>query len=61
MIAHGKTVEEVCTLLGADSLAYLRIERLAELAEGRPICTACFSGQYPVAPPEEDIRGEREE
>ena len=33
-------------------------ERLTEMAQGLPICTACFSGAYPIQPPEEDIRGE---
>lgn len=58
LIAHGKTVDEICRLIGADSLAYLQIERLREMAEGLSICTACFSGDYPIAPPTEDIRGE---
>lgn len=58
LIAHGKTVEEICTLLGADSLSYLRTERLSEMAGNLPICTACFTGEYPVAPPAEDIRGD---
>lgn len=58
LIAHGRTVEEICRLIGADSLSYLNMERLAELAEGLSICTACFSGEYPLAPPTEDIRGE---
>ncbi|MBS5063528.1 MAG: amidophosphoribosyltransferase [Hungatella hathewayi] len=57
LIAYGKTVEEVCKLIGADSLSYLQMDRLSELAEGLPICTACFSGEYPIAPPVEDIRG----
>ncbi len=58
LIAHHRTVEEIRQLLGADSLAYLEERRLWEMAEGRPICTACFSGNYPIAPPTEDIRGE---
>lgn len=58
LIAHGRTAEEICRLIGADSLSYLNMERLAELAEGLSICTACFSGEYPLAPPTEDIRGE---
>ncbi len=56
LIAHGKTIEEICRLLGADSLSYLKLERLREMAGGLPICTACFSGDYPIAPPTEDIR-----
>ena len=58
LIAHHRTVEEIRQLIGADSLAYLEERRLWEMAEGRPICTACFSGNYPIAPPTEDIRGE---
>ena len=58
LIASGKTVEEICKLIGADSLAYLQMERLRELAEGLSICTACFSGDYPITPPTEDIRGD---
>lgn len=58
LLAHNRSVEEICRILGADTLSYLKIERLAELSEGLSICTACFSGNYPIAPPQEDIRGE---
>ena len=51
LIAHNRTVEEVCRLIGADSLAYLREERLGEMVEGLGHCTACFTGKYPIAPP----------
>ena len=58
LIANGRTVEEICKLIGADSLGYLPIENLRELSGGLPICDACFSGKYPVDPPVGDIRGE---
>ncbi len=58
LIASDKTVEEVCKLIGADSLGYLKMDRLGEMAQGLSVCTACFSGNYPIAPPREDIRGE---
>ena len=58
LIASGRTIEQIRQIIGADSLAYLNIERLKELSEGLPICTACFTGKYPVDPPTEDIRGE---
>ena len=58
LIACNHTVDEVCGLIGADSLGYLRIERLSELVEGLPICRGCFTGRYPMKPPTEDIRGE---
>ena len=52
------TIEEIRQIIGADSLSYLKMERLPELSGGLPICTACFSGNYPLDPPQEDIRGE---
>ena len=57
LIAHGRTIEEIRQIIGADSLSYLRPERLREMAGGLPVCTACFTGDYPVEPPKEDIRG----
>ena len=58
LIANNRTVDEICKIIGADSLGYLPLECLSEMAGGLPICTACFSGDYPIAPPVEDIRGE---
>lgn len=58
LIAHNRTVDEICKAIGADSLSYLRMDRLKELSNGLPICTACFSADYPIEPPKEDIRGE---
>ena len=50
MIAHDRTVEEISTELGADSLAYLSLEGVYE-AIGTPRdvhCDACFTGDYPL-------------
>lgn len=58
LISHNRSVEDVRRLLGADSLAYLKMERLEEIVGGLSICKACFNGAYPIEPPEEDIRGE---
>ena len=52
-------MKEIREILGADSLAYLRMERLPEICEGLPFCDACFSGNYPLEPPTHDIRGEQ--
>ena len=60
LIAHNKTVEEISDMIGTDSLAYLRLERLSEIANGLGICKGCFTGKYPLTPPQEDIRGEFE-
>lgn len=58
LIAHNRSIDEIRQVIGADSLAYLNMDRLKEMAGGLPICTACFSGIYPIDPPREDIRGE---
>lgn len=58
LIAYNRTIEEIRQIIGADSLGYLGIDRLKEMAEGLPICTGCFTGKYPMAPPKQDIRGE---
>ena len=58
LIAHNRSVEEICRIIGADSLGYLRLERLSEMVDGLPVCRGCFTGEYPLDPPTEDIRGE---
>ena len=60
LIAYNRSVEEICQMIGADSLGYLRIERLKELVDGLDICEGCFTGNYPMEPPKDDIRGEYE-
>jgi amidophosphoribosyltransferase len=49
LIAHKRTVEEICEHVGADSLYYLSVEGLMR-AVGRDdgFCQACFTGQYPI-------------
>ena len=61
LIAYNHTVEEIRDLIGADSLAYLSMDRLDQLVDGKiSLCKACFNADYPIAPPVEDIRGEFE-
>jgi amidophosphoribosyltransferase len=57
LIAANHPVEEICSFIGADSLAYLSVEGLLRaVADDRSErhCTACFSGRYPVAVPQAD-------
>lgn len=61
LIAYNRTVEQICDIIGADSLAYLKEERLEELVDQKlTICKGCFNGKYPMEPPKGDIRGEYE-
>ena len=61
LIAYNRTVEEIRQVIGADSLGYLDCSRLRQMAGDLPICTGCFTGNYPLDPPMEDIRGEFEQ
>ena len=47
-------------MIGADSLGYLRLERLEEMVGGLSVCKGCFTGKYPIEPPVRDIRGNYE-
>ncbi len=50
LIAAEKTAEEICRYIGADSLGFLSLESLPQIARecNLGLCDACFSGQYPV-------------
>ena len=60
LIAYNHSVDEICKIIGTDSLGYLRLERLDEIVNGLGICKGCFTGKYPMEPPTEDIRGDFE-
>jgi amidophosphoribosyltransferase len=53
LLAANLTVEEIRRYVGADSLAYLSLDRLlaATAAPGAGFCSACLTGEYPVAVP----------
>lgn len=61
LIANQYTLDEICEHLGADSLGFLDVERIGEMVGHIRCCEACFTGQYPVKPPRQDIRGSFEE
>ncbi len=55
LIAADKTVEEIRDEIGADSLAYLSIDAIAETLDSdrQDLCLGCVTGEYPY-----DIDGE---
>ena len=59
LIATGLGVDEICTSLGADSLGYISEDgMIAATDQSRDeLCTACFSGTYPMELPSEDRLG----
>lgn len=60
LIAYNRNVDEISKIIGTDTLAYLKLERLQEIMGDKRVCTGCFTGKYPLEPPIEDIRGEFE-
>ncbi|GIL35136.1 amidophosphoribosyltransferase [Phycicoccus jejuensis] len=59
LIATGLGVEEVRNSIGADSLGYISEDGMIGATEQprERLCTACFSGQYPVTLPEDGRLG----
>ena len=51
LIACHHSVREIAQMIGADSLVFLPVERLGELAGNESFCSACFDGQYPTKVP----------
>jgi amidophosphoribosyltransferase len=53
LIAANLSEKEIAVHLGVDSLGYLSLQGMLESVPGGPdgFCHACFSGDYPTAPP----------
>jgi amidophosphoribosyltransferase len=56
LIAHQMNVHDICTAIGADSLAFLSLEGMMQcISEAVKTetghCNACFSGDYPIPIP----------
>ena len=47
LIADSYSEDEICNMIGADSLGYMHIEDLKDMTGDLPICRACFTGEYP--------------
>lgn len=48
LIASEHSTEEVRVNIGADSLQYLRVEDFRTMVGDLPLCTACFTNEYPI-------------
>jgi amidophosphoribosyltransferase len=59
LIASGLEIEEIRRSIGADSLSYVSLEGLiaaTTIAEEK-LCTACFTGKYPISVPTDMSEG----
>ena len=61
LIACHHSVSEIAGIIGVDSLGYLPLDSLASLCGNRDYCSACFSGCYPTAIPEDTRKDQFEE
>lgn len=59
LIATGLEVDEVRQSIGADSLGYLSADGMIEATEqpAERLCTACFTGKYPIPLPDKALLG----
>ncbi|MFI5622259.1 amidophosphoribosyltransferase [Nocardioides sp. NPDC051685] len=59
LIANGLSVDEIAASVGADSLGYISLDGMisATRQERSALCTACFTGEYPVELPDESMLG----
>ena len=50
LIGASYSVDEICRIIGTDSLEYLSMDGLLKTVEssGCDFCLGCFSGEYPV-------------
>ena len=59
LIASGLEIEEIRRSIGSDSLSYVSMEGLiaATTIDKNKLCTACFTGTYPIAVPADMSEG----
>jgi amidophosphoribosyltransferase len=59
LIANGLDDEEIRTSIGADSLGYISLDGMIGATRQPPdqLCTACFTGNYPIPLPDESLLG----
>ncbi|WP_439384621.1 amidophosphoribosyltransferase [Amycolatopsis lexingtonensis] len=59
LVANGVDTDGIRRSIGADSLGYISLDGLVAATEQPKsrLCTACFSGEYPIALPEDALIG----
>lgn len=58
LIACRMTIDEIRAHIGADSLGYLSVDSVTDVAKGAKcgFCTGCFSGEYPAPKPNRAVK-----
>lgn len=58
LIASNNSVDDICKIIGADSLKFLSKEGLLDVSDETNFCMACFDGKYPINPIMEEEHNE---
>jgi amidophosphoribosyltransferase len=60
LVANGLSVEEIRRSIGADTLAYIDLDKLVEATTVPKdnLCRACFDGVYPIGVPQDSALGQ---
>ena len=54
LLASSHSVDDICRIIGADSLGYMKVEDLPDTVNGLPLCKACFDNHYPMDIPNQN-------
>ena len=54
VLASSHSVDDICRIIGADSLGYMKVEDLPDTVNGLPLCKACFDNHYPMDIPNQN-------
>ena len=59
LIANGLSPEEIAASVGADTLGYISLDGMIDSTSqsADSLCTACFTGTYPIELPDESLLG----
>ncbi|MCW2794464.1 MAG: amidophosphoribosyltransferase, partial [Nocardioides sp.] len=59
LIANGLSPEEIAASVGADTLGYISLDGMVDATKQSRsrLCTACFTGEYPIELPDESLLG----
>lgn len=52
LVGANHSTEEICQMIGTDSLKFIQVEQLAQAIGSEALCFGCFNHEYPMEVPE---------
>lgn len=56
LIAKNYSIDDICSMIGADSLSYMNLADMTDMVGDLPVCRACFDGIYPTGIEEQECK-----